>query len=163
MLLGVVVAGALGLIVVPKLNHARPLTVLSGSMVPTFDPGDVVVVRDTDAERLQVGDVITFQPFPDDPRLTTHRVEEVRYGVDGVSYVTKGDNNGAVDLEPVTPAQVKGEVWYVVPYVGHLSVWMSGGVLGNLVDLVAVGLLLYGGGHLVVGLVEQRRRQEVVV
>ena len=71
-LLGAVVSGALALIVLPKLNDARPLTVLSGSMIPTFDPGDVVVVRDTDAEHLQVGDVITFQPVSDDPRLTTH-------------------------------------------------------------------------------------------
>lgn len=163
MLLGAVVSGALALIVVPKLNDARPLTVLSGSMIPTFDPGDVVVVRDTDAESLQVGDVITFQPFPDDPRLTTHRVEEVQYGVEGVVYVTKGDNNDAVDLEPVTPQQVRGQVWYVVPYVGYVSVWMSGGMLGGLVDLVAVGLLLYGGGYLVAGLVEKRRRAEVTV
>ena len=161
MLLGVVVAGALALIAVPKLNDARPLTVLSGSMIPTFDPGDVVVVRDTDADTLEVGDVITFQPFPDDPRLTTHRVQEVRYGVNGVSYVTKGDNNDAVDLEPITAQQVKGEVWYVVPYVGHVSVWMSGGLLGGLVDLVALGLLVYGGGYLVAGLLEKRRRAEV--
>lgn len=163
MLLGAVVTAALALIVVPKLNDARPLTVLSGSMVPTFDPGDVVVVRDTDARSLEVGDVITFQPFSDDPRLTTHRVEEVRHGVDGVGYVTKGDNNDAVDLEPVVPAQVRGEVWYVVPYVGHVSVWVSGGLLGGLVHLGALGLLLYGGGSLVAGLLERRRRPEVAV
>ena len=53
MLLGAVVAGALALIVVPKLNGARPLTVLSGSMIPTFDPGDVVVVRAADADHLR--------------------------------------------------------------------------------------------------------------
>ena len=163
MLLGAVVSGALALILVPKLNDAQPLTVLSGSMIPTFDPGDVVVVRDTDATNLEIGDVVTFQPFPDDPRLTTHRVAEVRYGVEGVSYVTKGDNNGAVDLEPVTPKQVRGEVWYAVPYVGHASVWMSGGLLGGMVDLIAVGLLLYGGWFLVAGLVERGRRPEVTV
>lgn len=162
-LLGAVVSGALALIVLPKLNDARPLTVLSGSMIPTFDPGDVVVVRDTDAEHLQVGDVITFQPVSDDPRLTTHRVDEVRYGVDGVSYVTKGDNNDAVDLEPITPAQVRGQVWYVVPFVGYVSVWMAGGMLGSLVNVIAVGLLLYGGWFLVAGLLERRRRPEIVL
>ena len=161
MLLGAVVAGALALIAIPKMNDARPLTVLSGSMIPTFDPGDVVVVRDTDAESLEVGDVITFQPYSDDPRLTTHRIVEVRYGVDGVSYLTQGDNNDAVDLEPITAAQVKGQVWYVVPYVGYVSVWMAGGLLGTLVDLIAVALLLYGGGYLVAALVERRRRAEV--
>ena len=148
---------------VPKANDARPLTVLSGSMIPTFDPGDVVVVRDTDADTLEAGDVITFQPVSDDPRLTTHRVSEVRYGVGGVSYVTQGDNNDAVDLEPITADQVRGEVWYVVPYVGHVSVWMAGGTLGWLVNVTAVGLLLYGAGFLVAGLVERRRRTEVTV
>jgi signal peptidase len=161
MLLGAVVSGALALIVVPKLNDARPLAVFSGSMVPTFDPGDVVVVRDTDAGSLQVGDVVTFQPYPDDPRLITHRVIEVRYGVEGVSYTTQGDNNGAADLEPVQPKQVRGEVWYVVPYVGHVSVWMAGGTLGWLVKVIAVGLVVYGGGFIVAGLVERARRTEV--
>ncbi|HYH35150.1 MAG TPA: signal peptidase I [Nocardioides sp.] len=158
-LLGLVVAGALALIVVPKATGSRPLTVLSGSMVPTYDPGDVVIVRPTDAEELQVGDVITFQPVSGDPRLTTHRIDAIAYGNEGQEYVTKGDANDSVDLAPVAPDQVRGEVWYAVPLVGHVSVWMASGWLGTVVDGAAVCLLLYGGYFVLAGLRERRRAE----
>ena len=158
LLLGVVTAGIV-LIAVPKAAGARPLTVLSGSMAPTYEPGDVVVVRPTRARDLEVGDVITFQPVSDDPRLTTHRVVAVSYGSTGVRYVTQGDANDTPDLEPVTPSQVKGEVWYAVPLVGYVSVWIATGWLGVVVHWLAVGLVLYGAGLIAVGLLQRRRRE----
>lgn len=159
-LAGAVVAGALALIVVPKATGARPLTVLSGSMAPTYDPGDVVIVRPTDTDELQVGDVITFQPVSDDPRLTTHRIDAIAYGDEGEEYITKGDANDSVDRAPVKPEQVMGEIWYAVPLVGHVSVWMASGWLGTAVNFIAVLLLLYGVSLVVSGL-RERRREEV--
>lgn len=161
LLVAAVVAGALALIVVPKATGARPLTVLSGSMVPTYDPGDVVIVRPVDAEDLPVGAVITFQPTSDDPRLTTHRIDSVVFGSEGRSYLTKGDANEVVDASPITPDQVKGEVWYSVPLVGHVSMWLAGGSVRTVVDALAVGLLLYGGYFVLSGLRERRRREDV--
>ncbi len=160
-LLASVVLAAVALIVVPKATGAKPLTVLSGSMTGTYDVGDVVIVRPVDTDQLQVGDVITFQPVSDDPRLTTHRIIELTYGSEGTSFITKGDANGAIDLEPVTPEQVMGEVWYSVPVVGYASVWMASSWLGTVVQLVALGLLLYGAFFIVAGLLERRRRTEV--
>ena len=160
LILAAVVAGGVALIAVPKATGAKPLTVLSGSMVPTYDPGDVVVVQPTEARELEVGDVITFQPVSDDPKLTTHRVVEVTYGSEGIRYVTQGDANGARDPEPVSPAQVQGEVWYAVPLVGYVSVWMATGLLGDVVQWVAIGLILYGGWFVAAGLRERVRRPE---
>jgi signal peptidase len=157
-----VVVAALALIVVPKATGAKPLTVLSGSMTGTYDIGDVVIVRPVDPADLHVGDVITFQPISDNPSLTTHRIVELSYGSEGTSFVTKGDANGAIDVEPVTPEQVKGEVWYSVPVVGYASVWLASSWLGTAVKVAAVGLLLYGGWFIVAGVVEQRRRTEEV-
>ena len=159
LLLATVVAAGLALIAVPKANDAKPLTVLSGSMAPTYDPGDVVVVGRANATELKVGDVITFQAESGDPQLTTHRVVAVSYGSEGISYVTQGDANDAPDVEPVRPAQVRGEVWYSVPRVGYLSVWIASGWLGDVVDWVAVGLVLYGAAQIVVGLVRRRRQR----
>lgn len=156
-LLSTVLAGALALIVVPKAADARPLTVLSGSMEPTYDPGDVVIVRPVDTDELAVGDVITFQPISDDPSLTTHRIVEEVFGSEGRMFQTQGDNNNAPDPDPVKPEQVKGEVWYSVPVVGYASVWMNTGWLSTAIDVVALGLLLYGGWYLAAGLVERRR------
>jgi signal peptidase I len=157
-LLAVVVVAGLALIVVPKATGAKPLTVLSGSMAGTYDPGDVVIVRDADTRHLEVGQVITFQPTSDDPRLTTHRVVEVTYGSRGTRYIMQGDANDAPDPEPVRPAQVQGEVWYSVPVVGHLSVWMATGPLGQLVNWFAFGLIAYAVVQVGRGLRQHHRR-----
>jgi signal peptidase len=161
MLLAAVIAGALALIVVPKAAGGAPLTVLSGSMTGTYDIGDVVVVRPVDTDELGVGDVITFQPVSDDPALTTHRIESISVGSEGRSFVTRGDANNAADLSPVEPGQVVGEVWYSVPLVGFVSVWVAGDWVRLAVDVVAIALLLYGGWFLASGIVERRRRTEV--
>jgi signal peptidase len=159
MLLGTVVLGGLALIVVPKATGARPLTVLTGSMTPTYMPGDVVIVRPADADNLQIGDVVTFQAVSDDPRLTTHRIRSVVLTGEGRQYVTQGDANGAADPEPVTAEQVRGTVWYSVPYVGYAATWAAAGTLRLLIDVAAGGLLLYGGYLVSAGAMERRRRR----
>ncbi|MDR2564779.1 MAG: S26 family signal peptidase, partial [Bifidobacteriaceae bacterium] len=68
--LGIVLA------LIPAMNGGTALTVLSGSMQPTLKPGDVVVVFPVDGfEDIELGDVVTFMPNPDDPTLVTHRAK----------------------------------------------------------------------------------------
>ncbi|MBD7918325.1 signal peptidase I [Cellulomonas sp. Sa3CUA2] len=140
----VLLAAAVALAVVPKVVDGAALTVLTGSMVPTYDPGDVVVVRGVKdvAAEVQVGDVVTFQPVSDDPTLITHRVVEKIFTAEGTMFVTRGDANSADD-DPLVPAQVKAEVMYHVPYVGYASLYL-GQQRGLLVVGVAVALLGYG-------------------
>jgi len=157
-LLGLVIAAGLALIIVPKAAGAKPLTILSGSMTGTYDIGDVVVVKPVKTADLKVGDVITFQPFSDDPSLTTHRIKAITYGSRGEQFVTQGDANNAPDLKPIGEDQVQGKVWYSVPKVGWISVWVAGHTMRMLTDLVGIGLLLYGGMFIAGGLRERRRR-----
>jgi signal peptidase len=157
-LLGLVIAAGLALIIVPKVAGARPLTILSGSMTGTYDVGDVVVVKPVKVDTLQIGDVITFQPFSDDPSLTTHRIVGVAFGSNGREFVTQGDANNAPDLKPISADQVKGEVWYSVPKVGYASVWFAGHLMRTVTDMVGIGLLLYAGVFIAGGLRERRRK-----
>lgn len=140
----VLLAAAVALAVVPKAVDGAALTVLTGSMVPTYDPGDVVVVRGvTDAAaEVQVGDVVTFQPVSDDPTLITHRVIGKVFSADGTQFITRGDANNTDD-EPLVPAQIKAKAMYHVPYVGYASLYL-GQKRGTLVVGVAVALLVYG-------------------
>jgi len=152
-----VIAAGVALIVVPKAVGGRPLTVLSGSMTGTYDVGDVVIVKPVDTDDLRVGDVITFQAVSDDPTLTTHRIVALAFGSEGTQFVTQGDANSSQDLSPVSPEQVKGEVWYSVPKVGYVATSMAGGWLRTIADVVAVLLLLYGGWAITTGLVARAR------
>jgi signal peptidase len=161
-LLALVVAGAVALLVVPKLTGSVPLTVLSGSMSPTYEPGSVVIVRPTPADELQIGDAITYQIRPDDPTVVTHRIVGVT--IDGRGdrgFVTQGDANNAPDAEPVIAAQVKGRVWYSVPYVGYASSWLTGTRREVVTAIAAGALLAYGAFTIVSGLVQRRRPKQV--
>jgi len=140
---GVVVAL---IVVVPQLLGAVPLTVLTGSMSPTFRPGDIVVVQPTPVTDLVVGDVVTFQPVSGDPSLTTHRIVALRHDADGalVEVTTRGDANSADDL-PIVPAQIQGRVRYTVPWVGYLTTTRNATMAGTtLLGLGLVGYSMFG-------------------
>lgn len=118
----IVIIVAIAAIVVPRLIGAVPLVVLTGSMVPVFAPGDLIVSQPVDVGSIVVGDVITFQPKSDDPALITHRVAALAYGQSGLaSFITRGDANGADD-QPVLIDQVMGKYLYHIPVIGYLTV-----------------------------------------
>jgi signal peptidase I len=159
LLLASVVAAGFGLLVVPKLTGSKPLTVLTGSMRPTYPPGSVVVVRPVDADDLQVGDTLTYQVRPDDPDVITHRIVSVVYGTDGKRrFVTRGDANGADDPSPVRDLQVRGTVWYSVPYVGYAATALDAVHRALAVKVLAGTLVGYGGYLFVCGARDRRRR-----
>lgn len=134
---GLVAAVVLAVLVVPRVMGAVPLTVLTGSMVPTHRPGDIVIVQPTPAEELATGDVVTFQPVSGDPRLTTHRIVQIEKENGAVVKVTtRGDANN-VDDTPILPEQIQGRVIYAVPKVGYLTQPRNA--------ILAGGILLGGG------------------
>lgn len=146
---------AIALAVVPRVMGGEALTVLTGSMEPTYTPGDMVVSVPRDS--YAVGDVVTFQPVSNDPTLITHRIVAVQLGgPDGTSYVTRGDANGAND-EPIQAEQVMGEVIYDVPYVGHLAL-AAGERRSALIAIGGAALIGYGVYAVGSDLINKRRR-----
>lgn len=144
---------ALAVAVVPRLMGGSALTVLSGSMEPTYSAGDMVIT--VPQESYRIGDVVTFQPVSGDPTLITHRIVGTRMGSAGTEYVTRGDANGADDA-PIVADQVMGTVLYHVPKVGHVAN-AAGAHRGLLVTVIATGLIGYGA-YLVVADTKLSRR-----
>lgn len=156
--LGLVVALAALLVVVPKATGSTPLTVLTSSMQPTFPPGALVVVRPVDTGLVEPGDVLTYQLESGEAAVVTHRVVEVVSTSDGMrSFVMRGDANGSVDADPVMPVQVKGAVWYSLPLVGWVAQAVGGEGRGWGATAVGVVLCLYSVVALGTG-VRRRRR-----
>lgn len=146
----VLIGLVLALAVVPRLSGGASLTVLTGSMEPTFAPGDVIVVKGVDAAdvcaEVGVGEIVTFFPEPNDPALISHRVIGKTIGTfdDGTScrLVTQGDANSAVD-EPVSPEQVRGVFQYGVPKLGWVRQWVGDNIQAVVV-VAALALLALG-------------------
>ncbi|MFC4553854.1 signal peptidase I [Georgenia faecalis] len=138
----VAVLAALALAVVPRFLGGSALTVLSGSMEPLYSAGDMVVVVPVDADEIQVGDVVAFQPVSGDPTLITHRVvAESLGGEGGAMFVTRGDANGADD-DPIEAEQIMGRALYHVRAAGHVVLW-AGDHTRTIVAGAAVVLLVY--------------------
>lgn len=134
-------------VLVPRVAGATPYTVLTGSMTPAYPAGSMVVVRPS--EDVAVGDAVTYQLESGKPTVVTHRVVGIGYdGAGERSYTLKGDANEAADPEPVRPEQVRGEVWYSLPWVGHLGVLFTPGQHRLLVQVAAGGLLAYSAALL---------------
>ncbi|ELZ85461.1 peptidase S26B, signal peptidase [Haloferax gibbonsii ATCC 33959] len=147
---GVVLLVAVALVVVlaaPQVFGAEAsYTVLSGSMSPTFDAGDVVVVRDVPPTDISEGDIITYREAGSaitDERTdrVTHRVVAVDRSGDSPVFRTKGDANEDVDSDPVAADRVVGSVWFHVPYLGLASQFAQS-KLGLVLFVILPGALL---------------------
>ncbi len=97
-----------------------PSTILTGSMEPMIQPGDVVLIRklvdEQEIYELAEGDIINFkrQDF-----TVTHRIEEIITDEAGNrTFRTKGDNNKSADTELLKPQDIKGTIIRVIPKVG---------------------------------------------
>lgn len=153
------VLGAIAVVagVIPRLAGATPYTVLTSSMRPQLPPGGLVVVRPTDPRDLGVGDVVTYQVRSGDPTVVTHRIVGMKVGVGGEPiFITQGDANPAPDAEPVQAVQIRGRLWYAVPYVGRLNLLL--GLDRTLVlRLIALALAVAAFREFVLAARERRR------
>lgn len=143
--LGFLLALAVVTIAVPKLAGGSTYAVLTGSMRPALPEGSLAVVRPVDPARLGVGDVVTYQLRSGEPATVSHRVVEVARGPRGLLLRMQGDANGAPDRAWVRPEQVRGTLWYSVPYVGHVTTAVPPPVRAVLTWVAAVALLAYAG------------------
>ena len=133
--------GALALLlaasVLPVLVGWQSSVVMSGSMEPTFSPGDVAVVRPVQTAALQPGAVLLVDD-PDVPgRLRLHRL----VAVEAAGLQLKGDANPTADTSLVDPSTVHGVVTLGLPVVGEPAVWLADHRVWPLVGTGA-GLLL---------------------
>lgn len=150
------------LILVPRLLGWAPLTVLSGSMEPTIPTGSQVVISPvTEVDALEVGDVVTVMPYPDDPTLVTHRIVERVETPAGPSFTTQGDANDVVDPWEVTETQIRGEVRYWVPAAGYVATALSAHT--KAIGTAVIAAALFGYAALQVARAGRERRAEEVV
>jgi signal peptidase I len=143
--MGLAVLAFAVLAVGPHMLGYRTMTMLTASMAPEIDPGDVTIVTPIAISEVTEGMVITYHKPIEDQSLVTHRVVSVETAADGsVTVQTKGDANEAID--PWT-ATLEGDTAYevraVIPELGHL--------IQALRAPVVTQVLLYGAPTLLVG------------
>ena len=101
----------------------RYYTVLTPSMEPVYSVGDMVIVKVTGADKINVGDVITFNPSSDGEAHLTHRVVEKLFDYNGTGvtcFRTKGDANDSEDSFLIDEDRVIGVVQFHIPALGYV-------------------------------------------
>ncbi len=125
---------ALGLIIIAVISSGyRPLVVVSNSMSPTIERGDIVFVSPVNPEDIDIGDVIAF--YKKEYGIIVHRVISVQRDNGTLTLVTKGDANNVAD-EPVSYRSIVGKVIVVVPSLGKiiLSLRETPSLINSLVE-----------------------------
>lgn len=119
------IGAALALVVAllaPAAIGWRPYTVLTGSMRPALQPGDIVVNQPIPPLDARPGDVVTY-PDPSRPgKLVTHRVEEVSVTGGSATVVTRGDANSRPERWQVPLDATIGRAAFKVPDIGYVAV-----------------------------------------
>lgn len=100
-----------------RLQRYQLLTVLSGSMVPALEVGDLVVARVGTPDQLAAGEVATFLE-PGTRKLVTHRVQSIVWHGELADVVTRGDANAIGENWSVGADDRVGEVVLRVPRLG---------------------------------------------
>jgi signal peptidase len=102
--------------------HLGMSPVLTGSMRPTFGPGDAVVTRMVPTSHLRPGDIAVIVP-PGAHTPFAHRIRTVSQTAKGLVVTTKGDANPAPDAwrDLLTQSRVPVVVTHV-PKFGYLLV-----------------------------------------
>ena len=100
----------------------KPTVIVSGSMSPAFQVGDMPVVSPVDASSIVVGDVIQFTKGD---VTVVHRVVEIQAFQGVFWFVTKGDANDGVDSGLVGESEIVGRVVFNIPKIGLISLGLG--------------------------------------
>lgn len=108
----------------PSAFGYRPMIVLSGSMSPVFEAGDMILIKDVEnPAALQKGDITCYLISG---KATTHRIIQVAEKDGQTAYVTKGDYNNVEDRLAVMPDQIQGTyTGFRIPHLGDFLMFVQ--------------------------------------
>lgn len=104
-----------------KFLGFKPYVVMSNSMEPEINVGDIVIVKRHDITNLKVGDIVTFIPRKN--MYVTHYLAELRQ--ENGKYYMRTRPYGMVerdrwDYQTLTEERYIGKSVFVIPFIGHI-------------------------------------------
>lgn len=118
----------------PSFLGIKTYTIISGSMEPEIQIGDIVIVKETPEEELQEGDIVSFRQGQS---VVTHRIIEKKETENGKKYITKGDNNNVEDSQDIDFALIEGKVICKIPFLGKIAQMLQGKITVIVIALMA--------------------------
>ena len=119
----------------PNFLGIKTYVIISGSMEPSLQIGDIVIVKKVAQNELKQGDIISYRQGQS---VITHRIAEVIDKEGEVEYKTKGDNNNAEDSGTVSYEMIEGKVVKHILQVGKIAI-----ILQKKGTIIFIILILY--------------------
>lgn len=100
----------------------RTFVIVTSSMKPSLEIGDVILVKEMSANKIKIGDIITYQGMESDfkDKIVTHKVKNIIEEDSKKIFYTKGITNNSVD-PAVYEEQIYGKVIYKFKILSFLS------------------------------------------
>lgn len=145
---------------VPSVGGYLPLIVLTDSMYPKIQSGDLIICHTAEPEEIAEGDVIAFfDPAGNGTSVVTHRVIEVTEEDGGLAFRTQGDANNAADAAVVPGDNLVGIYRTRIGGAGNVAMFMQT-TTGLIVCVVVPLILLIGYDIIRRRIYEKGRKQD---
>ena len=129
---------------VPNVGGILPLIVLTDSMYPEIESGDLIIDSTIQAAEVKVGDVISFfDPEGNGTSIVTHRVVEITEENGQRMFRTRGDNNNTDDKSLVPGDKLVGIYKSRIAGAGNVAMFMQS-TTGLIVCVLLPIILLVG-------------------
>lgn len=129
---------------VPNFGSVVPLIVLTDSMYPNIQSGDLIICETLEASEVNEGDVIAFfDPASSGNTVVTHRVIEVTELNGDVAWRTQGDANNVADSSLVPGNNLVGRYKMRIAGAGNVAMFMQ--TTQGLIVCVVLPILLFVG------------------
>ena len=127
-----------------SIGGYRMFAVATGSMIPVYNVGDVLIAKETEASSLKVGDDIVYEgekgSFKD--KVVTHQVIFIEKDGENYRIITKGIANTGEDPE-ITQNEVMGKVKCKLGVLTFLQKMISNNYVFYFVIFVPIVLITY--------------------
>ena len=119
----------------PSFFGIKTFVIVSGSMEPTLNIGDVILVKDIEENDIKENDIISYR---EGQSIVTHRVIEIEETENGKKFITKGDNNNVKDSYPVRYRDIEGKYDSKINGIGNVVLFFQ-----NKIVIICVILIFY--------------------
>ena len=128
-----------------SIGGYRMFAVATGSMIPVYNVGDVLIAKETEASSLKVGDDIVYEgekgSFKD--KVVTHRIISIEEKEDGnYKIITKGVANQEQDPE-INQTQVYGKIVYKIKTLSFFDRMLKNMYIFYFAIFIPAGVIIY--------------------
>ena len=104
--------------VASSTGYLKARVVLTGSMKPTINPGDIVITASPNRIPPHIGSIVAYQAREFNGKAIGVFSHRIIGGNAQMGWIVKGDNNPSPDIQKPMGADILGVKIFVIPFIG---------------------------------------------